>query len=114
ELIEDGSTLQMGIGCIPDAVLQSLGNHKNLGVHTEMFSDGIIPLIENGIINNKFKMKHPGKVVSGFCLGSRKLYDYVDDNPLFAFLDIDYVNNVSVIKQNPKVVAINSAIEIDI
>lgn len=114
ELIEDGSTLQMGIGCIPDAVLQSLGGHKNLGVHTEMFSDGIIPLIENGIINNKFKKKHPGKVVSGFCLGSRTLYDYVDDNPMFAFLDIDYVNNVSVIKQNPKVVAINSAIEIDI
>ena len=104
----------MGIGCIPDAVLQSLGGHKNLGVHTEMFSDGIIPLIENGIINNKFKKKHPGKVVSGFCLGSRTLYDYVDDNPMFAFLDIDYVNNVSVIKQNPKVVAINSAIEIDI
>lgn len=114
ELIEDGSTLQMGIGCIPDAVLQSLGGHKNLGVHTEMFSDGIIPLIENGIINNRFKKKHPGKVVSGFCLGSRKLYDYVDDNPMFAFLDIDYVNSVSVIKQNPKVVAINSAIEIDI
>lgn len=114
ELIEDGSTLQMGIGCIPDAVLQSLGGHKNLGVHTEMFSDGIIPLIENGIINNKFKKKHPGKVVSGFCLGSRTLYDYVDDNPMFAFLDIDYVNSVSVIKQNPKVVAINSAIEIDI
>ncbi len=114
ELIEDGSTLQMGIGCIPDAVLQSLGSHKNLGIHTEMFSDGIIPLIESGIINNKFKMKHPGKIVSGFCLGSRKLYDYVDDNPMFAFLDIDYVNNVTVIKQNPKVVAINSAIEIDI
>ncbi|MBS1538292.1 MAG: acetyl-CoA hydrolase/transferase family protein [Bacteroidetes bacterium] len=114
DLIEDGSTLQMGIGSIPDAVLQSLGNHKNLGVHTEMFSDGIIPLIENGVINNKLKKKHPGKVVAGFCLGSRKLYDYVDDNPMFAFLDIDYVNDVSVIKRNPKVVAINSAIEIDI
>lgn len=114
ELIEDGSTLQMGIGSIPDAVLQSLGNHRNLGVHTEMFSDGIIPLVENGIINNKFKAKHPGKIVSGFCLGSRTLYDYVDDNPMFAFLDIDYVNNVTVIKQNPKVIAINSAIEIDI
>jgi len=114
DLIEDGSTLQMGIGSIPDAVLKSLGGHKNLGVHTEMFSDGIIPLIENGIINNKFKKKHPGKVVAGFCLGSRKLYDYVDDNPMFAFLDIDYVNEVSVIKKNPKVVAINSAIEIDI
>jgi acyl-CoA hydrolase len=113
EMIEDGSTLQMGIGCIPDSVLKSLGNHRDLGIHTEMFSDGVIPLIENGVITNKFKTKHPGKVVAGFCLGSRALYDYVDDNPLFAFLDIDYVNEVAVIKQNPKVVAINSAIEID-
>ena len=113
-LIEDGSTLQMGIGSIPDAVLKSLTNHKNLGVHTEMFSDGIIPLIENGTINNSMKARHPGRTVTGFCLGTHKLYDYIDDNPAFAFLDIDYVNDASVIKMNPKVVAINSCIEIDL
>jgi acyl-CoA hydrolase len=114
ELIEDGSTLQMGIGAIPDAVLSCLHNHKNLGVHTELFSDGIIPLIESGVINNSHKIKHPGKTVTGFCFGSRKLYDFVDDNPSFAFLDIDYVNDTSVIRKNPKVVAINSAIEVDL
>jgi acyl-CoA hydrolase len=114
ELIEDGSTLQMGIGAIPDAVLSCLGNHKDLGVHTEMFSDGIIPLIEAGVINNSQKVKHPGKTVTGFCFGSRRLYDFVDDNPGFAFLDIDYVNDTSVIRKNPKVIAINSAIEVDL
>jgi acyl-CoA hydrolase len=114
ELIPDGATLQMGIGAIPDAVLGCLGNHRDLGVHTEMFSDGIIPLIESGVINNKLKTKHPGRVVTGFCLGSRKLYDYVHDNPFFTFLDIDYVNEVSVIRQNHQMVAINSCIEIDL
>lgn len=114
ELIDDRSTLQMGIGTIPDAVLSLLGNHKDLGIHTEMFSDGIIPLLENGVINNRFKSKHPGKVVTGFCSGTRKLYDFINDNPEFAFLDIDYVNDPNVIKRNPKVVAINSCIEIDI
>jgi len=104
----------MGIGAIPDAVLSCLGNHRDLGVHTEMFSDGIIPLIESGVINNKLKTKHPGRVVTGFCLGSRKLYDYVHDNPFFTFLDIDYVNEVSVIRQNHQMVAINSCIEIDL
>lgn len=113
-LIEDQSTLQMGIGTIPDAVLASLTNHKDLGVHTEMFSDGIIPLLENGTINNKFKRKHPGKTVTGFCLGSDRLYRYIDDNPSFAFLDIDYVNETKVIRENPKVAAINSCIEIDL
>jgi acyl-CoA hydrolase len=113
-LIEDGSTLQTGIGTIPDAVLASLKNHKDLGIHTEMFSDGIIDLIENGVINNSRKETHPGKSVTGFCLGSKRLYDYVNDNPGFAFLDIDYVNEVSVIQRNPKVVAINSCIEIDL
>ncbi len=112
-LIEDGSTLQMGIGTIPDAVLAMLGTHKDLGVHTEMFSDGIIPLIESGVITNKFKRKHPGRTVTGFCTGTRKLYDYVNDNPAFAFLDIDYVNDTHIIRQNPKVIAINSCIEID-
>ncbi len=114
ELIDDRSTLQMGIGAIPDAVLQCLRNHKDLGVHTEMFSDGLIDLIETGVVNNRYKKIHPYKTVSSFALGTRKLYDYVDDNPAFAFLDIDYVNEASVIKRNDRVVAINSAIEVDL
>ncbi len=113
-LIEDGSTLQMGIGTIPNAVLNQLGNHKNLGIHTEMFSDGVLPLIESGVINNSQKVLNPGLTISGFIIGSRKLYDFVDDNPSIHLLDIAYVNNVSNIKQNPKQVSINSAIEVDI
>ncbi len=113
-LIEDGSTLQMGIGAIPDAVLSCLGGHKGLGIHTEMFSDGVIPLVKSGVITNEYKTKHRGKTVTGFVLGSRALYDFVDDNPQVAFLDIDYVNDTRVIRSNPKVVAINSAIEIDL
>lgn len=113
-LIDDRSTLQTGIGAIPDAVLKCLTNHKDLGVHTEMFSDGLIPLLESGVVNNKYKKIHPNKTVTSFALGTRKLYEYVDDNPAFAFLDIDYVNEASVIKRNNKVVAINSAIEIDL
>ncbi|MEI2738442.1 MAG: acetyl-CoA hydrolase/transferase C-terminal domain-containing protein [Chitinophagaceae bacterium] len=113
-IIEDGSTLQMGIGTIPDAVLKSLYNHKNLGVHTEMCSDGIIDLFDKDVINNSQKRIHPNKTVTGFAVGTRRLYDYVDDNPAFVFLDIDYVNDPHVIRRNPKVVAINSAIEIDI
>ncbi|MBL0341610.1 MAG: acetyl-CoA hydrolase/transferase family protein [Bacteroidetes bacterium] len=113
ELIDDRSTLQMGIGSIPDAVLKLLVNHKDLGVHTEMFSDGIISLMEKDVITNRYKKKHPGRTVTGFCAGTKKLYDYVNDNPAFAFLDIDYVNEVHVIKQNPKVIAINSCIELD-
>ncbi|MBM3416145.1 MAG: acetyl-CoA hydrolase/transferase family protein [Bacteroidetes bacterium] len=113
-LVEDGSTLQMGIGTIPDAVLKSLNSHKNLGVHTEMCSDGIIDLFDMDIINNSQKKIHPNKTVTGFAVGTRRLYDYVDDNPAFVFLDIDYVNDPHVIRRNPKVVAINSAIEVDI
>lgn len=113
-LVEDGATLQMGIGVIPDAALASLTNHKELGVHTEMFAEGLIPLIEKGIITNQHKKKHRGKVVAGFVMGTRKLYDYIDDNPLIQMLDIEYVNNASIIKQNPKVTAINSAIEVDL
>jgi len=113
-LIEDGSTLQMGIGTIPDAVLRYLSNHKDLGIHTEMLSDGIIDLVEKDVINNKKKTIHPNKSVTSFALGSRKLYDYLDDNPAFAFLDIDYVNDPHVIRRNPKVIAINSAIEVDL
>lgn len=112
-LIDDRSTLQMGIGTIPDAVLKCLHNHKDLGIHTEMLSDGIIELFDKDVITNKYKAIHPNKVVTGFALGSRKLYDYVDDNPAFSFLDIDYVNDPHVIRRNPQVIAINSAIEID-
>ena len=114
ELIENGATLQIGIGSIPDAVLTSLHNHRELGVHTEMFSDGIIPLIQNGVITNQHKKKHRGKTVTSFMLGSRKLYDFVDDNPSIAVLNINYVNDTAVIRTNPKVTAINSAIEVDI
>jgi acyl-CoA hydrolase len=113
-LIEDRSTLQMGIGSIPDAVLRSLAHHKDLGVHTEMCSDGIVDLFEKDIINNKYKRIHPNKTITGFALGTRHLYDYVDDNPAFQFLDIDYVNDPHVIRRNNKMVAINSAVEIDI
>ena len=113
-LVEDGSTLQMGIGTIPDAVLKYLANHKDLGIHTEMLSDGIIELVEKDVINNRKKNIHPGKSVTSFALGSQKLYSYLNDNPAFAFLDIDYVNDPHVIRRNPKVIAINSAIEIDL
>lgn len=113
-LIEDRSTLQMGIGAIPDAVLRALSGHKDLGVHTEMCSDGIIDLVEKDIVNNKYKRIHPNKTVTGFALGSKRLYDYVDDNPAFAFLDIDYVNDPHVIRRNPRVCAINSAVEVDL
>ncbi|MDB5145503.1 MAG: acetyl-CoA hydrolase/transferase [Mucilaginibacter sp.] len=113
-LIEDGATLQLGIGSIPDQVLKNLGNHKNLGIHTEMFSDGIIPLIERGIINNSQKKMNTGRSVTAFITGTRKLYDFVDDNPGVRVMDISYVNDTSIIRQNPKVAAINSAIEIDL
>ena len=114
ELVEDRSCLQMGIGAIPDAVLKCLGNHKDLGVHTEMFSDGLIDLFDKDIVNNKYKRIHPNKTVTGFALGSKRLYDYVDDNPAFNFLDIDYVNDPHVIRRNPKVVAVNSCVEVDV
>lgn len=113
-LVEDRSTLQMGIGAIPDAVLQSLDHCKDLGIHTEMFSDGVIDLLKKGVITNAYKKKHPGKVVSAFAIGTDKLYQAINDNPAFAFLEASYVNDTRVIRTNPKVVAINSAIEIDI
>lgn len=114
ELIDDGACLQMGIGGIPNAVLQALVNHKNLGIHTEMFSDGVIDLVERGVITGANKRVHPGKLVSAFIMGSRRLYDFVDDNPLVAVLDVAYVNDTAVIRRNLKVTAINSAIEIDL
>jgi acyl-CoA hydrolase len=113
-LVEDGATLQLGIGTIPDAVLAQLKGHKDLGVHTEMFSDGVIDLLKNGNITNKYKKKHKRKVITSFTTGTRDLYDFIDDNPEFAFLESDYVNDAYVIGKNPKVAAINSAIEIDI
>lgn len=113
-LVEDGATLQMGIGAIPDAVLASLTHHKRLGIHTEMFSDGLIPLVEQGVITGEEKKKHPGKIVAGFVMGTKRLYDFVDDNPMVAMLDIGYVNDTAVIRRNPKVTAINSAIEVDL
>lgn len=113
-LIEDKSTLQMGIGSIPNAVLKSLTNHKDLGMHTEMCSDGVIDLIEKGVINNKYKKIRPNISVSSFALGSRRLYDFVHDNPSFHFLDISFVNTPLLILRIDKMVAINSAIEIDL
>lgn len=113
-LVEDGSTLQMGIGAIPDAVLRYLDGHKGLGVHTEMFSDGVIPLVEKGVITNEHKKVERGKITTTFVLGTRRVYDFVDDNPIVAFKDVSWVNDTSVIRKNPKVVAINSAIQVDL
>ncbi len=113
-LIEDGATLQMGIGTIPNEVLKNLEQHKNLGIHTEMFSDGIIPLLEKGVITNENKKIIPGASVTSFLIGTRKLYDFVDNNPSILVMDIAFVNDTSIIRQNPKATAINSAIEIDL
>ena len=113
-LVEDGATLQMGIGSIPDAVLASLGGHRELGIHTEMFSDGVVDLVQRGVITGEHKKVHPGKLVATFLMGTRRLYDFVDDNPLVVMLGADYVNDTAVIRRNPKVTAINSAIEVDI
>ena len=113
-IIEDGATLQMGIGAIPDSVLAALTGHKNLGVHTEMLSDGVIPLIESGVINNSQKKVLPGRTVSSFILGTRKIYDFVDNNISVNCLSSSLVNDANTISRNPKVAAINSAIEIDL
>lgn len=113
-LVEDGATLQMGIGAIPDAVLATLTTHRHLGVHSEMFSDGLIDLVERGVVTGEKKAFHPGKIVAGFVLGTRRLYDFVDDNPQVVLLDSAYVNDSRVILRNPKVTAINSAIEVDL
>jgi len=113
-LIEDGATLQLGIGSIPDQVLKNLTTHKNLGLHSEMFSDGVIPLIRNGNIDNSRKKLNTGKSVTAFLTGTRELYDFVDDNPGIRVMDIGYVNDTSIIRQNPGVTAINSAIELDL
>jgi len=113
-LIDDGSTLQMGIGKIPNAVLKNLQGHRHLGIHTEMFSDGIIDLVDRGVITGEMKKKRRFKIVSSFMIGTKKLYSFVNDNPMIEMLDIAYVNDVHIIRQNPKVVAINCALEIDL
>lgn len=113
-LIEDRSTLQMGIGSIPNAVLARLHNHKDLGLHTEMFSDGVIDLILNDVINGNYKKINRGRALTTFLIGSKRLYDYVDDNPFVEMRASNYTNNTAYIKQNPKMVAINSAIEVDV
>lgn len=114
ELIEDGATLQMGIGSIPNAVLARLGNHKNLGIHTEMFADGILPLVEKGVINGANKAIDRWRLVSTFVMGSQAIYDFLHDNPRVLLMDVKYTNDPYVIAQNPKVTAINSALEVDI
>jgi 4-hydroxybutyrate CoA-transferase len=114
ELIPDGATMQMGIGAIPDAVLGFLGAKKDLGIHSEMFSDGVVRLVDSGVITNARKTLHPGKIVVGFVLGTQSLYEWVHDNPLCEFHRQEYVNDPFVIAQNEKMVAINSALEIDL
>tara|TARA_Y100000782_G_C10188440_1_gene268445 strand:- start:5150 stop:6421 length:1272 start_codon:yes stop_codon:yes gene_type:complete len=113
-LVENGATLQMGIGAIPNAALSQLKHHKHLGVHTEMFSDGIIDLVEREVIDNSKKAVFGGKIIGTFAMGSQRLYDFMDDNPLINMLDVAVVNDMNVIRKNPKVIAINSAIEVDI
>jgi len=113
-LVDDGACLQMGIGAIPDAALRCLGDRRNLGVHTEMFSDGVLPLLEAGVINNSLKKVGAGRTVTSFAMGSERLYEFVDDNPEVTFLDVEFVNNPTVIAKNGSVTSINSALQIDL
>jgi acetyl-CoA hydrolase len=113
-LIEDGSTLQTGIGGIPDAVLQHLTDRRDLGIHTELFSDGVIDLVERGVITNAAKTLHPGKIIAGFVLGTQRLYDFIHDNPVVELHPTEYVNDPFRIAQNDKMIAINSALEVDL
>ena len=114
ELIEDGACLQMGIGAIPNAVLAQLGGHRDLGIHTEMFADGVLGLVEKGVITGRNKVTDKGKLVSTFLMGSRKVYDFIDDNPMVAMMDVGYTNDPYIISRNPKMTAINSAVQIDL
>ncbi|WP_425449058.1 acetyl-CoA hydrolase/transferase family protein [Dethiothermospora halolimnae] len=114
KLIDDGSTLQLGIGAIPDAVLMSLGEKKDLGVHTEMFSDGVLELIEKGVINGKAKTLHKNKMISTFLMGSKKLYEFIDNNPSVELYPVDYVNHPCTIMKNDKMISINSCIQVDL
>ena len=113
-LIEDGACLQMGIGAIPNAVLAQLGGHKHLGIHTEMFADGVLPLVESGVIDGMNKVLDKGKMVSTFLMGSQKVYDFIDNNPMVAMMDVGYTNDPFIIAQQPKMTAINSALQIDL
>ncbi|HIS34703.1 MAG TPA: acetyl-CoA hydrolase/transferase family protein [Candidatus Avirikenella pullistercoris] len=113
-LIEDGACLQMGIGSIPNAVLAQLTNHKDLGIHTEMFADGVLPLVESGVINGRNKGTDKGKMVSTFLMGSQKVYDFIDNNPGVLMMDVGYTNDPYIIAKNPKMTAINSALQVDI
>ncbi|CAH1378955.1 hypothetical protein MTP99_002711 [Tenebrio molitor] len=113
-LVEDGATLQMGIGNIPDAVLAALTNHKDLGIHSEMFAGGVVDLVEKGCVTNNRKTMHKGRIVGSFLIGTQKLYDFVDNNPFIEMLAIDYVNNTSVVARQPRMTAINSCIEVDL
>ena len=113
-IIPDGATLQMGIGGIPDAVLRKLRNHRHLGIHTELFSDGVVELVEAGVITNERKTFHPGKIIAGFVLGTRRLYDFVDDNPIVELHPSEYVNDPFNIAKNDRMVSINSAIQVDL
>ena len=113
-LIEDGSTLQLGIGAVVNSLLGELSGHKDLGIHTEMFSDGIIPLVEKGVITGKYKKVLPKKIVSSFVMGTKKVYDFINDNPLIAMKETSFTNDTSIIRKNPKVMAVNSAIEVDL
>lgn len=114
DLIEDGSTLQLGIGAIPDAVLTGLGDRRDLGIHTEMFSDGVIPLVEKGVITGARKNIHRGKIVASFVMGNRRLYDFIDNNPLVEFHPSDYTNDPFRIAQHDRMVSINSALQVDL
>lgn len=114
ELIPDGATLQIGVGGIPNAVIRALSNHKNLGLHTEAMTDGVLPLLESGVINNSLKKIEPGKSVASLALGSRRLYDYMDYNKDIIFRDVAWTNDPFIIAQNPKVVSINSCLEVDL
>ena len=114
ELIDDGSCLQMGIGAIPNAVLAQLGGHRHLGIHTEMFADGVLDLVDKGVIDGTRKVTDKGKIVATFLLGSKECYDFIDDNPMVAMMDVGYTNDPHVIAQNPDMVAINSAVQIDL
>jgi 4-hydroxybutyrate CoA-transferase len=114
ELVDDGSTLQVGVGAIPDATLAALSSHHRLGIHSEMLSEGVVELVEKGVVTGEAKRVHPGKIVASFAMGTKRLYDFLDDNPLVQMLDVGYVNDTAVIRRNPKVTAINSALEVDL
>lgn len=113
-LVEDGATLQMGIGNIPDAVLAQLHNHKDLGIHSEMFAGGVVDLVKKGCVTNDKKIIHRGRIVGSFLVGTKELYDFVDNNPFIEMLEINYVNDTKIVCQNPKMTAINSCIEVDL